>query len=88
MLFQSNIIDFIFTVSMKDKMFEKAIDKKFLSHTFSLFFFPECDDGTYGLECENACGNCSDGNWCNHMNGSCPNGCDMGVFGDTCDKGS
>lgn len=34
------------------------------------------------------CGNCSNGDWCFHMNGSCPNGCDVGVFGDKCDQGT
>lgn len=52
--------------------------------SFSLI---ECSDGTYGPECRNLCGNCSDGDWCNHVNGSCPNGCVAGVSGDTCDTG-
>lgn len=46
-----------------------------------------CSFGTYGLECENSCGNCSIGDRCNHVNGSCPNGCDVGVFGLKCDEG-
>uniref|UniRef100_A0A8W8P2L6 EGF-like domain-containing protein n=1 Tax=Magallana gigas TaxID=29159 RepID=A0A8W8P2L6_MAGGI len=46
----------------------------------------KCSDGTYGLECGYVCGNCSDADWCNHVYGSCPNGCDVGVFGDTCDR--
>ena len=33
------------------------------------------------------CGNCSRGDQCNHVNGSCLNGCDVGVYGDKCDKG-
>lgn len=27
------------------------------------------------------------GDKCNHVNGSCQNGCDAGVSGDKCDKG-
>lgn len=53
-----------------------------------LFFFTECRVGTYGLECGNECGNCSNSEWCYHVNGSCPNGCDVGVFGDYCDQGT
>lgn len=52
------------------------------------FFFAECSAGTYGLNCGKVCGNCSNGDWCFHMNGSCPNGCDVGVFGDKCDQGT
>lgn len=46
-----------------------------------------CVDYKYGLECNSTCGKCFDGNKCNHMTGSCPNGCDAGVFGDKCDQG-
>ncbi|XP_056002093.1 receptor-type tyrosine-protein phosphatase epsilon-like [Ostrea edulis] len=30
------------------------------------------------------CGNCSDGVTCNNVNGSCTNGCNVGVYGDKC----
>lgn len=33
------------------------------------------------------CSNCRDGEPCNHVNGSCPNGCDRGTYGDKCDIG-
>lgn len=33
------------------------------------------------------CGKCLNGVKCNHVNGSCPNGCDTGVFSDKCDQG-
>lgn len=71
---------------MKDRMFEEQQTKKSY-HILSFYFFPECSDGTHGLECGYVCGTCSDGDWCNHVYGSCPNGCDVGVFGDTCDRG-
>ena len=46
-----------------------------------------CEQFTYGLECKQACGYCSKGEQCNHVNGSCLNGCDVGVYDDKCDKG-
>ena len=31
------------------------------------------------------CSNCRDCEPCNHVNGSCPNGCDRGTYGVECD---
>ena len=47
----------------------------------------ECKDNTYGTECTKVCGNCLSGKQCNHVNGSCPDGCDKGTHGDKCDIG-
>lgn len=33
------------------------------------------------------CGNCFNGEPCNHVDGSCSNGCHSGSFGVLCDKG-
>ena len=52
-----------------------------------MFFDKECKDKKYGLECNQTCGNCTNGEPCHHVNGSCLNGCDVGVFGDKCDAG-
>ena len=49
--------------------------------------FTECDNKTYGLDCRESCGNCSNGELCHHVDGSCPYACDVGVYGKTCDKG-
>ncbi|XP_056002342.1 coadhesin-like [Ostrea edulis] len=43
-----------------------------------------CTDQKYGQQCSLQCGNCSDGEACNHVNGTCPWGCDEGVDGDEC----
>nr|XP_022312694.1 multiple epidermal growth factor-like domains protein 10 isoform X1 [Crassostrea virginica]XP_022312696.1 multiple epidermal growth factor-like domains protein 10 isoform X1 [Crassostrea virginica]XP_022312697.1 multiple epidermal growth factor-like domains protein 10 isoform X1 [Crassostrea virginica]XP_022312698.1 multiple epidermal growth factor-like domains protein 10 isoform X1 [Crassostrea virginica] len=48
--------------------------------------YEECDDHTYGLECNNSCGKCSAGVKCDHVTGSCQNGCIVGMYGDRCDK--
>ena len=33
------------------------------------------------------CGRCLNGEQCDHVDGSCPNGCGKGAYGDKCDKG-
>ncbi|XP_061190386.1 receptor-type tyrosine-protein phosphatase T-like [Saccostrea echinata] len=43
-----------------------------------------CGSQKYGLECSFSCGNCSDGETCYHVNGTCLNGCNEGVEGDKC----
>ena len=40
----------------------------------------------YGPGCKKTCGNCSNAEQCHHVNGSCLNGCDVGVFGDRCNQ--
>ena len=61
---------------------------------FTIGFFPklivikECGENTYGAECKQSCGNCSNREPCHHVNGSCPSGCDAGAYGDKCDIGS
>nr|XP_022304916.1 protein draper-like isoform X2 [Crassostrea virginica] len=44
-----------------------------------------CDVYTYGVDCKR-CGNCSGGVQCDHVTGTCPNGCDPGMYGDECDR--
>ena len=39
------------------------------------------------MKCKESCGNCSNGEPCHHVDGSCPSGCDVGVYGKTCDEG-
>jgi hypothetical protein len=46
--------------------------------------FVACSSGYYGELCQETCGNCSDGVTCNNVNGTCTNGCDVGVYGDKC----
>ena len=43
-----------------------------------------CENGTYGENCNNMCGHCIDGEFCDHTNGSCLNGCNPGYVGDEC----
>ena len=53
----------------------------------SLFYVTGCNVYTYGLDCI-YCGNCSGGVQCNHVTGTCPNGCNAGIYGDKCDVGN
>ena len=62
-------------------------------YSLSVFFpklivIKECGENTYGAECKQSCGNCSNREPCHHVNGSCPSGCDAGAYGDKCDIGS
>ena len=61
----------------------------FIEICFKYVFFEilECKHNTYGLGCIGLCGHCLNGDQCDHVNGSCPNGCDKGAYGDKCDKG-
>ncbi|KAI0230737.1 hypothetical protein LSAT2_018886 [Lamellibrachia satsuma] len=36
-----------------------------------------CDEGSYGVNCQNDCGNCKDRSPCNVTNGRCTNGCKL-----------
>lgn len=47
----------------------------------------ECPSGYYGYKCLTKCvGQCKDNQPCNHINGTCINGCLDGWIGVNCDK--
>jgi len=46
----------------------------------------DCQPGTWGPDCLNACGKCDDNGVCNNVTGVCPAGCMKGYEGDNCDK--
>lgn len=50
--------------------------------------FLACDQGKYGYRCNDTCGYCGDQDKCNHINGSCLTGCDIGYYGDFCKTGN
>jgi hypothetical protein len=41
---------------------------------------------TYGENCKMSCGNCKDNITCNHINGTCMNGCADGWSGENCNN--
>ena len=48
----------------------------------------ECDGNKYGQDCHYTCGDCHNGDQCNHVNGSCLGGCNAGMSGEKCDEGN
>ena len=46
-----------------------------------------CENGTYGNDCNNTCGHCTDKGSCFHTNGTCLVGCDPGYVGELCKTG-
>lgn len=60
----------------------------FFSLWFYQFFIVECIAGYYGLECKSKCvGHCKDNKQCNHINGTCDDGCKDGYTGSDCTEG-
>ena len=50
----------------------------------------ECPTGSYGPGCTKTCNiNCKGpDNFCDHINGTCTNGCEDGYRGQMCDSGT
>ena len=48
------------------------------------FIFTECPKGYYGDDCKKECGYCTDLTQCNHVNGTCLDGCEAGYKGEHC----
>ena len=46
-----------------------------------------CENGTYGYDCNNTCGHCTDKESCFHTNGTCRFGCNPGYMGELCKTG-
>ena len=54
-----------------------------------MVFIPTvCDGGMFGKHCNESCGKCLNDGQCDHINGSCLNGCNPGYHGMTCTEGS
>lgn len=47
-----------------------------------------CDEKMYGVNCTEKCGSCLKLEQCNHINGTCMKGCDMGFHGSDCIEGN
>lgn len=46
-----------------------------------------CAKNLYGPRCALTCGSCSNKETCHNIDGTCPHGCDDGVYGEQCQKG-
>lgn len=51
---------------------------------YNFFLIEECNDGTYGKNCNNTCGHCDPP--CDKITGKCPHGCKPGYEGVFCNK--
>lgn len=50
-------------------------------------FIIECDTRRYGDGCQRNCGHCFNMAQCDHVNGTCLQGCEAGFLGQMCDQG-
>lgn len=60
----------------------KSFQKNLLQHKLNCII--ECDRGSFGVACNELCGQCLDVNQCFHTNGTCLTGCIAGFKGDLC----
>lgn len=61
----------------------------FLQMYYCIFLFTACSFGLFGSNCENKCSsNCRGIKSCNHMTGTCDEGCIEGWRGTQCDSGT
>ena len=70
-------------------IFVWRFEQLLLKHVFQIYFYIyACENLTYGLDCREICGNCLNLKQCNHINGSCMEGCDPGFQGEKCVRGA
>ena len=50
-----------------------------------ILYYLECDAGFYGSHCNNEC-HCLDNEICDQVIGQCPNKCDLGWKGISCNR--
>lgn len=56
-------------------------------HSTLCFSVTECDNRKYGDGCQKSCGQCVNKTQCDHVIGTCPQGCEAGYKGQMCDQG-
>ena len=81
------ILDYIFGLSIKSgnencKLFRSSL---IINIPTIIVRFPVCPYGTFGSNCTGRC-HCSNNDDCSSHNGTCPNGCERGWTGISCDK--
>ena len=50
----------------------------------SIWFSADCDDGNYGINCNESCGHCKKQSKCSITDGNCPSGCEPWYILDDC----
>lgn len=56
-------------------------------YKFSYHLNSECSKGSYGMNCNESCGSCSNVSHCSHVDGTCQSGCSPGYRHNLCKKG-
>lgn len=51
------------------------------------YYIIECNDRKYGDGCQRKCGLCLNMTQCDHVNGTCSQGCEAGYQGQMCEQG-
>lgn len=59
----------------------------FFLSLFLCTFVTACQNNTYGAGCSKKCGHCLNKEQCNHIKGTCHNGCEAGYYSPRCKKG-
>lgn len=55
--------------------------------SFNFYIAKACAENNFGSKCQQQCGNCKNGDVCNHVTGICPTGCAEGWIGSRCNIG-
>ena len=71
-------------LTLVQKIIEKANKKNLLFFKCSYYILQDCDDGTFGEDCNSTCGHCVYEETCFHINGTCLDGCVPGFIGEQC----
>lgn len=83
-VFLASIYVFFVILSKQEKIIKHII----FSVKTCVLYSQECDGNKYGPRCSLNCGACINNKQCNHINGSCLEGCSPGFYGQKCDKGA
>lgn len=73
-------ISHLYSIVVYGWIWKCQLEKK----NYIFFLIEECNDGTYGKNCNNTCGHCDPP--CDKITGKCPHGCKPGYEGVFCNK--
>lgn len=73
-------ISHLYSIVVYGWIWKCQLEKK----NYNFFLIEECNDGTYGKNCNNTCGHCDPP--CDKITGKCPHGCKPGYEGVFCNK--
>lgn len=68
-------------------LIQSFISLNTLMLSFNLYIAIACAENYFGSKCQQQCGNCKNGDVCNHVTGLCSTGCAEGWIGSRCNIG-